>query len=390
MKTNRITIIVLDSVGIGAAPDAHEYGDVGTDTLGHIAQARGGLHLPNLGRLGLGNIRPLDGVAPTLHPTGAFGKMQEISVGKDTLVGHWELAGLPTHEPLGQWPNGFPEEIIAEVRAQTHHDVLGNKAASGTAIIEELGAQHMATGDLIVYTSADSVLQIAAHEEIVPIEELYKICRHMRMVGDRHRIGRIIARPFIGTVGAFTRTYNRRDFPMVPPGPTVLDVLVEAQLPVVAVGKIHDIFAGRGMTEAIHTKGNADGVSQTIRLLAEKQPAGLIFTNLVDFDMLYGHRNDAAGYGDALEAFDAALPDIEAAMGPDELLMITADHGNDPTTDGTDHSREYVPILLRGTGHLDAAVSGRNLGIRQGFADVAATLTAQLGLDPWPMGTPLL
>jgi len=390
MNAKRVTIIVLDSVGAGAAPDADKYGDASTDTLGHVAQFCGGLKLPNLARLGLGNISAIAGVDPVLDPTGAFGRMQEISVGKDTLVGHWELAGLPTHEPLGVWPNGFSEEILDEVRVCSDRAVLGNKAASGTTIIEELGAEHMATGALIVYTSADSVLQIAAHEAVTPVKELYEICQHMRKVGDKYRIGRIIARPFVGAPGAFTRTYNRRDFPMVPPGPTVLDAIVEARLPVVAIGKIHDIFAGRGITEAIHTEGNADGIAQTIRSLAGHAPSGLLFTNLVDFDMLYGHRNDPLGYGKALEAFDAALPDIEAAMDRDELLIITADHGNDPTTEGTDHSREYVPLLLRGTGRLESATQGRSLGVRSSFADVAATLTTLLGLTAWPLGTPLL
>ncbi len=388
----RITVIVLDSVGAGFLPDAADYGDVGANTLGHVAKAVGGLHMPNLAQWGLGNILPIEGVAGT-HPTSAaYGKMAEASKGKDTMVGHWELMGLPTHEPLSLWPEGFPPEIVRELEAISGRPILGNKPASGTVIIEELGREHLETGGLIVYTSADSVLQIAAHEEVVPIEELYRICEETRRrIADPHRIGRVIARPFVGSPGSFTRTYNRKDYPMEPPGRTLLDAASEAGVHVVGVGKIHDIFAGRSIHESLHTEGNRDGIQKTIELLrAHPERPTFLFVNLVDFDMRYGHRNNPKGYAAALEEFDRAVPELEAAMGRDELLVVTADHGNDPTYPGTDHTREYVPVLVRGTGRFEDPCRDRDLGTRPTFSDLAATAALFLGLEPWPVGDSLL
>ncbi len=388
----RITVIVLDSVGVGSLPDAAEYGDVGANTLGHVAEAVGGLSMPNLGQWGLGNILPIFGVPESRPAAAAFGKMAETSKGKDTMVGHWELMGLPTNEPLSLWPQGFPPEIVRELEAISGRPILGNKPASGTVIIEELGREHLETGGLIVYTSADSVLQIAAHEEVVPLEELYRICEETkRRIAEPYRIGRVIARPFVGTPGSFTRTYNRKDYPMEPPGRTLLDAASEAGVHVVGVGKIHDIFAGRSIHESLHTEGNTDGIEKTIQLLdAAPEQRTLIFVNLVDFDMRYGHRNDPAGYAAALEEFDRAVPRLEAALGPDELLIVTADHGNDPTYPGTDHTREYVPVLLKGTGRLEGVCRDRDLGTRATFCDVAATAALFLDLEPWPVGEPLL
>ncbi len=389
MECKRVTIIVLDSAGVGHGPDAADYGDAGSNTIGHIAQAVGGLHLPHMGALGLGNIIDVAGTPPMEHPQGAWGKMQEASRGKDTMVGHWELAGLVTHEPLSVWPDGFPPEIVSELEKISGRGILANRPASGTAIIEELGEEHMDTGKLIVYTSADSVLQIAAHEDVVPLEELYRICEQTRILADKHRIGRVIARPFVGKPGAFERTYNRKDYPMEPPGQTILDKAREAGIHVIGVGKIHDIFAGRGIAESFHTEGNADGIARTRELL-ERRPTTkeLLFVNLVDFDMLYGHRNDPEGYARALAEFDQALPSLLEAAGPDEILLITADHGNDPTYPGTDHTRECVPILAWGSGDLTGLTQDKALGTRETFADVAATTASLLGLAPWPVGTP--
>jgi len=381
---DRVIVIVLDSLGCGELPDAAEYGDVGSATLQHIATAVGGLSLPNLGRWGLGNICDVLGTPPSPRPDAAWGRMAEVSQGKDTTAGHWELMGLPVRDAFSTWPEGFSEEILDALRKGTGRGVLGNKVASGTAIIDELGAEHVRTGDLIVYTSADSVLQIAAHEEVVPLEELYAACKLMREVGDKHRIGRIIARPFLGQAGSFKRTYNRHDFSLEPHGPTVLDRLGEAQVGVLGIGKIKDIFAGFGVPESISTSGNTDGIRRTLEAL-ERFHEGFIFVNLVDFDMLYGHRNNPEGYAKALEEFDGSLPAIKARAQPGDLIMITADHGNDPTFPGTDHCREYVPLLVWGP-----RARAVDLGVRATFADVGATVADNFGAQAPSAGTSLL
>ncbi|MCS5694751.1 phosphopentomutase [Desulfofundulus thermocisternus] len=379
---NRLTLIVLDSVGIGELPDAERYGDRGSNTLANTARAVGGLNLPNLGRLGLGNILAIEGVPPVEQPLGAYGRMAEASAGKDTTTGHWEIAGLLLERPFPVYPHGFPPEIIESFEKRIGRPVLGNRAASGTAIIEELGEEHIKTGYPIVYTSADSVFQIAAHEEVIPVNELYGMCRVAReLLTGPHAVGRVIARPFVGKPGAFKRTDRRRDFSLPPPAPTVLDLLTQNGFSVLAVGKIEDIFAGRGITEAIHTKDNMDGVDRTVACMRRLE-RGLIFTNLVDFDMLYGHRNNPRGYAAALEAFDRRLPEILSAVSPDEVLIITADHGCDPTTSSTDHSREYVPLLVYGP----LVEPGVNLGTRSTFSDVAASVAEFFGLS-YPRGT---
>jgi len=373
----RLLWIVLDSVGIGELPDAARFGDAGAATLQHTAAAVGGLELPQLAALGLGHIAPIAGVPAVAAPQGAFGRAAERSVGKDTTTGHWELAGLLAGEPFAVFPDGFPPSIVEPFCQATGRGVLGNKTASGTVIIEELGAEHMRSGDWILYTSADSVFQLAAHEEVVDLEELYAACRTARRQLDAHRVGRVIARPFVGRPGAFERTYNRHDFSMPPDGPTVLDALVAAGVPTVGVGKIHDIFAGVGVQRSVATRGNADGLEQTRRLLAS-EPRGLIFVNLVDFDMNFGHRRNPQGYAEALAAFDAALPGLRAGLRDEDLLLITADHGCDPTfTAHTDHTREYVPLLA----WSPAGRAGVDLGTRQTFADMAATVAAHLGAD---------
>ena len=335
MDIQRVIVIVLDSVGIGEAPDAAAFGDVGSHTLGNIAQTVGGLALPHLEALGLANIAILDGLRPQLKPTGAYGKMAEVSAGKDTTTGHWELMGIHLQESFPVYPAGFPADLMATYAAQTGRGWLGNKPASGTVIIEELGEAHMASGKTIVYTSADSVFQIAAHEAVVPLDELYAICEKARaLCRGEHEVSRIIARPFVGSPGHFTRTANRRDFSVTPPEPTLLDILKEAGQMVHAIGKIEDIFAGQGITSAVHTKSDMDGVDKTLAALRERNEKGLIFTNLVDFDAKYGHRNNPEGYAQALQAFDSRLPELMAALNPDDILMITADHGNDPTLSG--------------------------------------------------------
>ncbi|GAB6156937.1 phosphopentomutase [Desulfotomaculum varum] len=376
-KVNRVTLIVLDSVGIGELPDAAEYGDQGSNTLANVARAVGGLKLPNLERLGLGNIHPILGVPAVGDPLGAYGKMAEASKGKDTTTGHWEMAGIILEQPFPTYPQGFPPEIIAAFEKRIGRRVLGNVVASGTQIIEELGPEHMATGYPIVYTSADSVFQVAAHEEIIPVPELYRICEIARELLDgEHRVGRVIARPFVGQPGSFKRTANRHDYAVPPPTPNILTVLQQAGIKTIGVGKIYDIFAGVGVAESYKTKDNMDGVEQTINLM-KKCPAGLIFANLVEYDSVYGHRNDPQGYARALEDFDRRLPEIMAAMLPEEVLILTADHGCDPTTASTDHSREYVPLLVYG----QQIKGGSNLGIRNSFSDVAATLADFFGLS---------
>lgn len=378
----RTILIVLDSVGIGALPDAKRYGDEGADTLGHVAEASGGLKLPNLVRLGLGNVRPLVGVPPADRPSAAYGRLAEASAGKDTTTGHWEMAGLVLDRPFPVYPDGFPPEVIEPFTRAIGRGILGNKAASGTEIIADLGEEHLRTGRPIVYTSADSVFQVAAHEGVIPVEELYRMCRVAReILVEPHGVGRVIARPFGGEPGAFYRTPRRRDFSLAPPRPTLLDVLSGAGIPVTGIGKIEDIFAGRGVTAARHTANNREGMEETRRWLYRGE--GLCFTNLVDFDMLYGHRNDVRGYAEALEAFDAFLPSLLTGLRDFDLLIITADHGCDPTTLGTDHTREYVPFL--GVGPL--VRGGVNLGTRPTFADIGATVSEWLEGPPLPVGT---
>ncbi len=375
-QIKRAIVIVLDSVGIGELPDAAQYGDAGSHTVGHIAAQVTDLALPHLQRLGLGNIAPLAGLPPSDLPTGAYGKMAERSAGKDTTTGHWELLGVALEQPFPVYPHGFPADVIAEFTRRTGKTILGNYPASGTQIIAELGATHVATGQPIVYTSADSVFQIAAHESVIPINALYALCQHARdLLHGEHAVGRVIARPFTGAAGNFTRTARRKDFSLTPPHPTLLDIAKAAGYPVTGVGKIDHIFADQGLTASNHTTNDMAGVDATLEVM-RAQVNGLILTNLCDFDMLYGHRNDVIGYARALERFDARLPELLAALRPDDVLLLTADHGCDPTMPGTDHSREYVPLLIAGQG----VPAGVNLGIRPSFADLAATIAELLAL----------
>ncbi len=385
MLIQRVVLMVLDGVGVGELPDADLYGDAGSNTLAHTARAVGGLDLPHLNRLGLGRIAPVAGLDPVPAPAGCYGRMAERSPGKDTMTGHWEMAGLILDRAFPVYPHGFPPEVIRPFEARIGRRVLGNRPASGTVIIEELGVEHLATGRPIVYTSADSVFQIAAHEGVIPVEELYRMCAIARelLVGE-HAVGRVIARPFTGTPGAFRRTPRRRDFPLPPPRATLLDRLAAQGLDVVAVGKVCDIFAGRGITRAVPAAGNAELFTRTLEALSATR-AGLVLTNLVDFDTLYGHRNDAAGFAAALEDFDRRLPELLGTLTGNDLLIITADHGCDPTTPGTDHSREYVPLLVHGPG-LRAGV---DLGTRETFADVGATVAEIFGVEV-PAGTSFL
>jgi phosphopentomutase len=368
---NRIHLIVLDSVGIGEAPDAAHFGDEGADTLGHIAERMGGLNMPNMAALGLSNIREINGIAKAEQPGAFYTKMQEASNGKDTMTGHWEIMGLNIQTPFQVFPDGFPDSLIEALEQKSGRKVIGNKPASGTEILDELGKEHMETGALIVYTSADSVLQIAAHENIVPIDELYHICetaRAMTKTGD-YMIGRVIARPFIGEPGKFERTANRHDYALKPFGRTVMNELKDADFDVIAVGKIADIYDGEGVTEAIRTKSNMDGMDTFIDI-AKKEFNGLSFVNLVDFDALFGHRRDPKGYGRALEEFDARLPELIDALHEDDLLILTADHGNDPVHAGTDHTREYVPLLV----YSKKFSRGSELALRTTFADIGASI----------------
>lgn len=370
MKFNRIHLIVLDSVGIGEAPDADKFGDVGSDTLGHIA-AVAGLEIPNLETLGLGNIRELSGVNSDSASLGYYTKLEEESVGKDTMTGHWEIMGLNIQSPFRVFPEGFPQELIQKIESHTGRRIIGNKPASGTEILDEFGEHQMKTGDLIVYTSADPVLQIAAHEDIIPLEELYAICEYVREITleDPYMIGRIIARPYIGTPGHFTRTSNRHDYALDPFGKTTLDYLKESGYDVIAIGKINDIYNGQGITEYVRTKSNMDGVDQLLKVM-EKDFRGLSFLNLVDFDALFGHRRDVNGYAKAIEDFDGRIPEIVTALADDDLLLITADHGNDPTFPGTDHTREYVPLLA-----YSKKMAGRGKMNQGKFADIGATVS---------------
>jgi len=370
----RVIWIVLDSVGIGEMPDAEAYGDRGSDTLGNIARRRR-LHLPNLCRLGLGNIKPLTDVAPDPSPLGAYGRAALASPGKDTTTGHWEMAGIHLEKPFPLFPNGFPREIMDDFENRIGRSTLGNKAASGTEIIDELGEEHVRTGSPIVYTSADSVFQVAAHEEVIPLFELYKICETARgILRGKYEVGRVIARPFLGQPGAFTRTANRHDYAVPPPKGMLLDRLADRGVEIFSVGKIFDVFLGRGIRETEKTKNNADGMAKTLNAM-ESLDQGLIFVNLVDFDQLYGHRNDIEGYARALEEVDAWLPSLENKLRDDDLAILTADHGCDPTTPSTDHSREYVPILAYGK----RARNGVALGLRSSLSDIGQTVAENFG-----------
>jgi phosphopentomutase len=368
----RVIWIVLDSVGIGAMPDAAAYGDEGSDTLGNIARQRS-LSLPTLTRFGLANIRPLAGLHPVREPAAAYGKCTLASPGKDTTTGHWEMAGIILDKPFPVYPNGFPADVMQAFEAAIGRGTLGNKAASGTEIIKELGEEHVRTGRPIVYTSADSVFQIAAHESVIPLQELYSICHAAReILRGPHEVGRVIARPFTGEPGHFTRTSNRKDFAVPPPEGMLLDRLAECGIPVRAIGKISDIFLGRGITDSQKTKDNADGMAKIVAAM-DLREGGLIFANLVDFDQLFGHRNDVEGYAAALEAVDRWLPSLPLATS--DLLLLTADHGCDPTTPSTDHSREYTPLLVYG----DRVNAGFNLGTRASLADVGQTVAENFG-----------
>lgn len=385
---NRIHLIVLDSVGIGEAPDAGDFGDTGSNTLGHIAETVGGLNMPNMEKLGLANIVPVQGLSAAESPAAYYGKLQEASVGKDTMTGHWEIMGLNIDTPFKVYPNGFPAELIEQLEQKTGRKVIGNKPASGTEILDELGEEHMETGALIVYTSADPVLQIAAHEEVIPLEELYKICEIARelTLEPEFLVGRVIARPFLGEKkGAFKRTSNRHDYALKPFERTVMNELKDQGKDVIAIGKINDIYNGEGVTESVRTKENMDGMDKMVQVL-DGSFNGLSFLNLVDFDALYGHRRDPQGYGEALEAFDARLPEVLEKLQQDDLLLITADHGNDPTFPGTDHTREFVPLLAfspRFTG-------GNELETGKTFADIGATIAENFSVSMPKFGTSFL
>lgn len=369
----------MDSVGIGEAPDAKKFGDEGSDTLGHIAEKMDGLHMPNMAKLGLSNIREIKGIPIQDGPLAYYTKMQEASNGKDTMTGHWEIMGLHIETPFKVFPEGFPKELLDEIEKRTGRGILGNKPASGTEILDELGEEHMKTGKLIIYTSADSVLQIAAHEEIVPIDELYKICEIARelTLDEKYMVGRIIARPFVGEPGNFTRTSNRHDYALKPFERTVMNELSDSGLDVIAIGKISDIYDGEGVTQSLRTKSNMDGMDKLVETL-EMDFTGLSFLNLVDFDALFGHRRDPIGYGKALEEYDARLPEVFEKLTDDDLLIITADHGNDPVHSGTDHTREYVPLLVYNK-KMDV---GKELPIRSTFADVGATVADNFNVTP--------
>ena len=374
---DRVIWIVLDSVGMGEMPDAEKFGDVGANTIGNISKAVGGLNLPNMIKLGLGNIENIKGVKASEAPIGCYARFREASNGKDTTTGHWEMGGVISEKAFPTYPNGFPKEVIEKFEKLSGRKVIGNKPSSGTVILDELGEEQMKSGSVIVYTSADSVFQIAAHEDVVPLEELYKICGIAReMLTGEHAVARVIARPFIGELGNFTRTPNRRDFSLLPPYDTVLNKIKNAGLDVIGVGKIEDIFCGQGITEAIHTKDNMDGVDKTLDYM-KKDNKGLIFTNLVDFDMKWGHRNDFKSYAKGLEEFDARLKEIIDTMKESDILFITADHGCDPTMPGTDHSREHVPFLAYGK-QLKENV---NLGTRNSFADMGQTVAEVLKVE---------
>ena len=387
----KAVLIVLDSVGIGSAPDAAEYGDAGASTLPHLAAAAGGVQLPTMQKMGLGNVpallhhRPaekIEGVPPEAKPIASYGAMREMSDGKDTITGHWEIAGLEVDPGFYGFPpaNSFPPDLIAAFEKETGRKLIGNKAASGTAIIDELGEEHVKTGALICYTSADSVFQIAAHEEVVPVPELYRYCEIARRLCDPLRVGRVIARPFVGKPGAFKRTENRKDFAYLPSEPTILERLVAKNVPVYAVGKIEDIYCHRGITESIHTGNNADSQALVEKWTKEKTD-GLIIANFIDYDMVYGHRRDAKGYAKSLELTDQWLAKYLPLLKEGDMLILTADHGNDPTFKGTDHTREYVPLLVYRPGE-----PAENLGIRRGFYDIAQSLAQFFSIPAIPRG----
>lgn len=385
MSFKRVHLVVLDSVGIGEAPDAAEFNDEGAHTLGHIAETAG-LSLPNMQALGLGNIETLKGMDEALPAAGYYTKLEERSVGKDTMTGHWEIMGLHIKTPFRVFPEGFPQDLIQKIEKHTRRKIVGNKPASGTEILDEYGEHQIKTGDLIVYTSADPVLQIAAHEEVIPLNELYDICEYVREItkDDPYMIGRIIARPYLGEPGNFTRTSNRHDYALDPFGKTVLDFLKDSGKDVIAVGKINDIFNGQGITETVRTTSNMDGVDKLLEVM-DKKFEGLSFTNLVDFDALYGHRRNPEGYAQALEEFDARLPEIFDKLEENDLLILTADHGNDPTHHGTDHTREFVPLLvysksLKETGELPQGY----------FADISATIAENFNVESTHFGESFL
>jgi phosphopentomutase len=376
LKINRVILVVLDSVGIGELPDAHVYGDVGSNTLANTARAVGGLALPNLGGLGLGNIIPLEGIPVSQHTSGAYGKMAELSQGKDTTTGHWEMAGIILEQAFPTFPHGFPADFITEYEKAIGRGTLGNIVASGTEIISQLGVEHMETGKPIVYTSADSVFQVAAHEQVIPLDELYRMCQIARdMLQGPMKVGRVIARPFLGNPGEFKRTTNRHDYAILPPRKILHQYLAEDGQQVMAVGKIKDIYAGQGITQHKPAKSNMDAIDQLLAFLAQGDQ-GFIMVNLVDFDMLYGHRNDYKGYALALEELDKRLPEVFSQLGAGDVCIFTADHGCDPTTPSTDHSREYVPLLIKG----DAIKENVNLGTRSSFADLGASIAELLGV----------
>ncbi|MNK38977.1 Phosphopentomutase [compost metagenome] len=383
----RIHVLVMDSVGIGEAPDAAKFDDYDVDTFGHIAEATGGLTMPNMAKLGLSNIKEVKGVPKADKPLAYYTKMQEASSGKDTMTGHWEIMGLYIDTPFRVFEDGFPAELIQRIEEKTGRKVIGNKPASGTEIIDELGEEHVKTGALIVYTSADSVLQIAAHEDVVPLKELYEICEFCREItlDDPYMLGRIIARPFVGEPGNFTRTANRHDYALKPFGRTTMNELKDAGLDVIALGKISDIYDGEGVTKSIRTVSNMDGMDKLVEVLGEPF-TGISFLNLVDFDALYGHRRDPEGYAKALEDYDARLPEVFAKLTEEDLLIITADHGNDPTYQGTDHTREYVPLLV----YSPKFNGGGELPLRSTFADIGATVAENFGVKLPEHGTSFL
>src|SRR5450759_176264 len=379
----RAILVVLDGVGAGANPDAHDYGDDGASSLEHCAQAIGGLALPCLGSIGLGNITPIMGTPPTDQARGSYGRMAEAAAGKDSTTGHWEMTGVVLQKPLPTYPHGFPPDIVAAFEQAIGRKVIGNKTASGTEIIKELGEEHVRTGFPILYTSADSVFQLAAHQEVIPLPELYHMCeiaRHM-LTGD-HAVGRVIARPFIGTPGNFKRTEHRRDFSLQPPGTTLLDLLKDKGKDVIGLGKIEDLFAGRGLTQRDHTETNSDGMQATLSWL-DRDFNGLLFVNLVEFDMLWGHRRDSEGYAQALRDIDAWFARVQQALKPADAIFFTADHGVDPTYRGTDHTREYVPLLAYG----DYIRANVDLGTRSTFADLGQTLAQAFGVGQLATGT---
>ena len=371
-------MVILDGLGVGALPDAGDYGDAGTNTVGNLARVVKDLNIPNLARLGLGNVAPIGAGSRVTVSDGCYGKMAERSAGKDSTTGHWELAGVITERPFPLYPNGFPKDVLESfIKVTGCKGYLGNKPASGTEIIKELGDEHVRTGYPIVYTSGDSVFQIAAHEEVIPLDQLYAICAKTRkeVAIGRHAVGRVIARPFLGRSGSYTRTASRRDYATEPPASTLLDLLQGEGVETIGIGKIDDLFCGRGLRRKVHTKSNTEGIRLTLEM-SESITTGFVMTNLVDFDMLYGHRQDPNGMARALEEFDRALPDLLRILQADDLLLITADHGNDPTDSSTDHSREYVPVLC----HSKSGRRDVNLGIRSSFADAGKTVAQYFGL----------